>query len=56
MYISGSENALPRNGKFIRPAKIVAKFGTPLIPACSADHLNYQEFSLQVMQAIRSLQ
>ncbi len=55
VYISGSEKALPRNSKFLKPAKIIARFGNPLILACENGHPDYQEFSSQVMQAIKSL-
>ena len=53
--ISGSEKALPRNSKFLKPAKIIARFGSPLIPTCGKERPDYQKFSLQVMQAIESL-
>ncbi len=55
VYIDGSEKALPRNGKSLKPAKIIARFGNPLIPVCKNGHPDYQEFSSQVMQAIKSL-
>lgn len=56
VYISGSEKALPRNSKFLKPAKIVVNFGSPLMPVCNDDHPDYQEFSMRVMKAIKALQ
>ena len=56
VYISGAEKALARGSRILRPAKIIARVGSPVYPAAQGSQFDYNDFSSQVLQVIRSLQ
>ena len=51
VFISGSNQALPVGGRFIRPAKLRVKVGKPVVWKTP----DYAEISRQIMEAIRKL-
>jgi len=53
--IKGTEKALPKKGKMIRPRKVEVIFGQPLFPQYSEKKNGYQEMSEEVMRRIQVL-
>ncbi|MFH1678346.1 MAG: lysophospholipid acyltransferase family protein [Candidatus Omnitrophota bacterium] len=54
-FVQGSNRALRRNARFIRPAKIKVYFGSPVYPGEGGIKDNYEDFATRVMQKIKQL-
>ncbi len=54
-FINGTQRALGRQARFIRPTKVKVYFGKPIYYNDSGLTNNYEDFANRVMQAIRRL-